>query len=125
MDCQVKEVLRHETFLINKANYRSENKMSFTSLIESERVKRKFVYDSNHKINSLFDIQRVTQVHIVFMTNLKLRVRNQKGDIVFGDCSSDTLFYDDGFAQSVCVLECPTLRYLTKPMPLTNTVKQT
>ena len=50
--CQLKEVLRHETFLISNHNLYKPN-LKFLSFVESPRMKRKFVYDSHHKFKSL------------------------------------------------------------------------
>ena len=57
------------------------------------------------------------------MSNLKIRVKNEKGEVVFGNSSPDYKFLDDSFSQHVCVIECSGLSSVKKPMPIPEAAK--
>jgi hypothetical protein len=122
--CQVKEVLKYDTTYVSSHLVRAGNEnLKTISRASNERRSWRVAYDPASPLKSLRDIRVYNRAHVVVMSNLKLRVKNGKGEVVYGCSAPDASFKDDSFTQAVCVFECLSSSYVSKPMPFPQSVR--
>ena len=125
--CELKQVYKIKTILVSDhmKNIRGKVPVEFDEDVEDKRVAK--WYHGNPIIKLLdayLDVRHsyvqpynCSYMHCFFETNIKLRVKDQAGNIVYGETVPDEEFYSDKTLRQVAVtFECMNEIFKDKPM---------
>ena len=88
--CLANEVLLFEHLFLNKAALKHDQSKFWINRritpLSYDRIHRHITLGSG---SDFYKLRKVTRVHVVFLSNLKLRVIDQNDKVIFGDAFED------------------------------------
>ena len=102
--CQANEVLMIEYLYLNKAAIRNQDNCLKLHLmpISNDRIRRNIAYSLGL---DFYKLRKLTKIHVVFYSNIKMRVLDDKNKVVYGDASENHLFNSDSYQRYVATFE--------------------